>query len=129
MLGRATADDLREQSRVGPEIRDQSLDVRRFGLAIVESHEPAVDRKRDADAAGDVPDSEASMFYTAYFKEGAPAASRPMAASFSFWAAARRLASSASSWSRMTRASRRARSRASKKWPIPKPSAAKLAAR
>src|SRR3546814_9294783 len=37
-----------------------------------------IDRKRDEDAADDVPDSEASMFYTAYFKEGAPAASRPI---------------------------------------------------
>ena len=37
-----------------------------------------IERKRDKDAAGDVPDSEASMFYTAYFKEGAPADSRPI---------------------------------------------------
>ena len=41
-----------------------------------------IERKRGAkdvgDAAGDVPASEASMFYTAYFKDGAPAESRPI---------------------------------------------------
>lgn len=37
-----------------------------------------IERKRDKDAAEDVPDSEASMFYTAYFKEGAPAETRPI---------------------------------------------------
>ena len=37
-----------------------------------------IERKRDKDAAEDVPNSEASMFYTAYFKEGAPAESRPV---------------------------------------------------
>lgn len=37
-----------------------------------------IDRKRDKDAAEDVPNSEASMFYTAYFKEGASAETRPI---------------------------------------------------
>lgn len=37
-----------------------------------------IERKRDKDADEDVPDSEASMFYTAYFKEGAPAETRPV---------------------------------------------------
>lgn len=36
------------------------------------------ERRRDKDAGGDVPASEASMFYTAYFKDGAPAESRPI---------------------------------------------------
>lgn len=36
------------------------------------------ERKRDKDAGGDVPASEASMFYTAYFRDGAPAESRPI---------------------------------------------------
>ncbi|HRE36216.1 MAG TPA: peptidase S10, partial [Sphingopyxis terrae] len=38
----------------------------------------AIERKRDKDAAAEVPASEASMFYTAYFKEGAPAEARPI---------------------------------------------------
>lgn len=37
-----------------------------------------IERSRDKDADDDVPDSEASMFYTAYFKDGAPAESRPI---------------------------------------------------
>ena len=37
-----------------------------------------IERKRDKDAVEDVPNSEASMFYTAYFKEGASAETRPI---------------------------------------------------
>ncbi|MBD3734169.1 MAG: peptidase S10 [Sphingopyxis sp.] len=36
------------------------------------------ERRRDKDAGGDVAASEASMFYTAYFKDGAPAENRPI---------------------------------------------------
>lgn len=35
-------------------------------------------RTQNKDAAAEVPASEASMFYTAYFKEGAPAETRPI---------------------------------------------------
>lgn len=38
----------------------------------------AIERTRDKDAAAEVPASEGSMFYTAYFKEGAPAETRPI---------------------------------------------------
>lgn len=38
----------------------------------------AAERRRDKDAGKDVPDAEASMFYTAYFQEGVPAESRPI---------------------------------------------------
>ena len=36
------------------------------------------ERKRDKDAGGDVHASEASMFYTAYFRDGVPAEGRPI---------------------------------------------------